>query len=166
MQAAEHELSRLRRTECGNRQNPVFPPVVGAGVQVGRRIIAATDHHPLGPKAPEMPVPPSEEFLPGRDLEVVDGDDALRHRGRWETAQHAGDVQIRGNREPAGPHDQADQAPWLVNAGAIDEHGATLLRRQSVNDLVEDSRPPTPVSAEEKDVASHQDEVDRTVKQL
>jgi hypothetical protein len=166
MQAAEHELSRLRRTECGNRQNPVLPPVVGAGVQVGRRIIAATDDHPLGPKAPEVPVPPSEEFLPGRDLEVVDGDDALRRRGRWEIAQHAGDVQIRRNREPAGPHDQADKAPWLVNAGAIDEHGATLLRRQSVNDLVEDSRPPTPVSAEEKDVASHQDEVDRTVKQL
>ncbi len=113
-----------------------------------------------------MPVPSSEELLPGRDLEVVDGDDALRRCGRWETAQHAGDVQIRGNREPAGPHDQADQAPWLLNAGAIDEHGETRLCRQAVNDLVEDGRPPTPVSAEEEDVASHQDEVDRTVEQL
>jgi hypothetical protein len=120
----------------------------------------------LGPKAPEVAVPPSEELLPGRYLEVVDGDQALRRCWRWETAQHAGDVQIRGNREPAGPHDQADQAPWLINAGAIDEHGATLLRRQSVNDLMEDSRPPTPVSAEEKDVPSHENEVDRTVKQL
>jgi hypothetical protein len=35
-----------------------------------------------------------------------------------------------------------------------------------VNDLVEDGRPPTPVSAEEEDVTSHQDEVDRTVEQL
>jgi len=35
-----------------------------------------------------------------------------------------------------------------------------------VDDLVEDGRPPTPVSPEEKDVASHQDEVDRTVEQL
>jgi hypothetical protein len=111
-------------------------------------------------------VPPSEELLPGRDLEVVDGDDALRRWGRWETAQHARDVQIRGNREPAGPHDQADQAPWLVNAGAIDEHRGTLLRRQTVNDLVEDGRPPTPVRAEQEDVASHQDEVDCTVKQF
>jgi hypothetical protein len=111
-------------------------------------------------------VPPSEEFPPRRDLEVVDGDHAWPRRGRWERAEHAGDVEIRGNREPAGPHDQADQAPWLVNAGAIDEHGGTLLRRQTVNDLMEDGRPPTPVSAEEEDVASHQDEVDRTVEQL
>jgi hypothetical protein len=111
-------------------------------------------------------VPPSEELLSGRYLEIVDGDDALRRCGRWETAQHAGDVQIRGNREPAGPHDQANQAPWLINARAIDEHGGTLLRRQTVNDLVEDGRPPTPVRAEEEDVTSHQDEVDRTVEQL
>ena len=83
MQAPEHELSRLRRTECGNRQNPVLPPVVGAGVQVGRRIITATDHHPLGPQAPEMPVPPSEELLPGRDLEVIYGDHARRRFERW-----------------------------------------------------------------------------------
>ena len=83
MQAPEHELSRLRRTECGNRQNPVLPPVVGAGVQIRRRIIAATDYHPLGPQAPEMPVPPSEELLPGRDLEVVDGNHTRHRCGQW-----------------------------------------------------------------------------------
>src|ERR1019366_1981583 len=49
MQAAEHELSRRRPTECGKRQNPVLPPVVGTSVQIRRRIIAATDYHPLGP---------------------------------------------------------------------------------------------------------------------
>ena len=51
---------------------------MGSGIQVWRRIITAADHHPLGPQAPEVPVPPSEELLPGRDFEVVDGDDALR----------------------------------------------------------------------------------------
>jgi hypothetical protein len=83
MQAPEHELSRLRRTECGNRQNPVLPSVVGTSVQIGRRIIAATDYHPLGPQAPEMPVPPSEELLPGRDLEVVDGNHTRHRCGQW-----------------------------------------------------------------------------------
>jgi hypothetical protein len=30
-----------------------------------------------------MPVPPSEELLPGRDLEVVDGNHTRHRCGQW-----------------------------------------------------------------------------------